>query len=48
MTAPGLVEHFFRHQYGKLVATLSRRVGVHNIEATEDAVQYALMTELDS
>jgi RNA polymerase sigma factor (sigma-70 family) len=43
-----LVEHFFRHEYGKLVATLSRRVGVHNIEAVEDAVQAALMTAVDS
>ena len=44
MTAPGLVEHFFRHEYGRLVAALSRRVGVQNIEAVEDAVQSALMT----
>ncbi len=48
MTAPGLVEHFFRHEYGKLVATLSRRVGVRNIEAIEDAVQSALMAALES
>ena len=43
-----LVEHFFRHEYGKLVATLSRRVGVQYIEAVEDAVQSALMTALQS
>jgi RNA polymerase sigma-70 factor (ECF subfamily) len=43
-----LVEHFFRHEYGKLVATLSRRVGVQNIEAIEDAAQSALMTALES
>ena len=48
MTTPGLVEHFFRHEYGKLVASLSRRVGVHNLEAVEDAVQSALMTALES
>lgn len=48
MTTPRLVEHFFRHEYGKLVATLSRRVGVQNIEAVEDAVQSALMTALES
>jgi RNA polymerase sigma-70 factor (ECF subfamily) len=48
LTTPRLVEHFFRHEYGKLVATLSRRVGVHNIEAVEDAVQSALMTALES
>ena len=46
MTTPRLVEHFFRHEYGKLVATLSRRIGVHNIEAVEDAVQSALMAAL--
>ncbi len=48
MTPPTLVEHFFRHEYGRLVAMLSRRVGVQNIEAVEDAVQSALMTALES
>lgn len=48
MTTPNLVEHFFRHEYGRLVAILSRRVGVHYIEAVEDAVQSALMTALES
>jgi RNA polymerase sigma-70 factor (ECF subfamily) len=47
MTA-GLVEHFFRHEYGKLVAVLSRRVGVQNMEVVEDAAQSALMTALES
>ncbi len=47
-TTPKLVEHFFRHEYGGLVATLSRRVGVQYIEAVEDAVQSALMTALES
>ena len=45
---PALVEHFFRHEYGRLVAMLSRRVGVQYIEAVEDAVQSALMTALES
>lgn len=48
MTTPTLVEHFFRHEYARLVAMLSRRVGVQNIEAVEDAVQSALMTALES
>jgi RNA polymerase sigma factor (sigma-70 family) len=48
LTAPGPVEHFFRHEYGRLVATLSRRVGVQHIEAVEDAVQSALMTGLET
>ena len=44
---PGLVEHFFRHEYGRLVAMLARRVGVQHLEVVEDAVQSALMTALD-
>jgi predicted RNA polymerase sigma factor len=48
LTTPKLVEHFFRHEYGRLVATLSRRVGVLYIEAVEDAVQSALMTALET
>src|SRR5437773_9968157 len=48
LTAPGLVEHFFRHEDGRLVATLSRRVGAQHVEAVEDAVQSALMTALDT
>ncbi len=48
MTAPVLVEHFFRHEYGKLVAVLSSRVGVQHIEAVEDAVQSSLMKALES
>src|SRR5258706_1421197 len=48
LTAPGVVEHFFRHEYSRLVATLSRRVGVHLVEDVEDAVQSALMTALET
>ena len=48
LTTPTLVEHFFRHEYGRLVATLSRRAGVQHIEAIEDAVQSALMTALET
>jgi len=48
LSTPRLVEHFFRHEYGRLVATLSRRVGVQHLEAVEDAVQSALMTALES
>jgi RNA polymerase sigma factor (sigma-70 family) len=43
-----LVEHYFRHEYGRLVAILVRRVGVQHIEAVEDAVQSALMAALES
>lgn len=43
-----LEQHFFRHQYGHLVAVLSRRVGTHHLELVEDAVQGALLTALES
>jgi len=48
LTPTGLVEHFFRHEYGRLVATLARRVGLPYIEAVEDAVQSALMVALEA
>ncbi len=48
MSASLLVDHFFRHEYGRLVATLSRQLGVQHLEAIEDAVQSALMAALDS
>lgn len=43
-----LAEHFFRHEYGRLVATLTRRVGEQHIETVEDAVQSAMMSALES
>lgn len=43
-----LVEHYFRHEYGRLVATLTRRVGAKHLEAIEDATQGALMQALES
>ncbi len=48
MNAPPLGAHFFRHEFGRLVATLARRVGVQHLEAVEDAVQSALMAALES
>ena len=39
LKTPGLVEHFFRHEYGRLVAMLARRVGRAALELVEDAVQ---------
>lgn len=48
MTTPKLVEHFFRHEYGRLVAMLSCRAGVQHIEAVEDAVQSALMAAFET
>lgn len=48
MSAFQLVQDFFRHEYGRTVATLTRRVGVHHIGAIEDAVQSALMAALET
>lgn len=45
---PALAPLFFRHEYGRLVAVLSRRVGVHHLELVEDSVQAALLAALES
>ena len=45
-TAEGLVEHFFRREYGRLVAVLARKVGVQHIELVEDALQGAFLSAL--
>lgn len=42
----GLVEHFFRHEYGRLVAQLVRKIGLRHLEIVEDAVQAALASAL--
>jgi RNA polymerase sigma-70 factor (ECF subfamily) len=41
-----VIEHCARHDYGRLVAVLTRRVGVRHIELVEDAVQSALVSAL--
>jgi RNA polymerase sigma factor (sigma-70 family) len=46
ITGPGLVEHFFRREYGRLVAVLTRKVGVRHIDLVEDAVQGAFLSAL--
>jgi RNA polymerase sigma factor (sigma-70 family) len=48
LTGTGVAEHFFRHEYGRLVALLCRRVGLRHLEAVEDAVQAALLAGLES
>src|SRR5216684_4117258 len=48
LAASGLVEQFFRREYGRLVAILTRKVGVRQVDLVEDAVQTALMTALTS
>jgi RNA polymerase sigma-70 factor (ECF subfamily) len=48
LVAPGLVEHFFRREYGRLVSVLTRTVGLRHFDFVEDAVQGALLTALTS
>ncbi|MEO6245531.1 MAG: sigma-70 family RNA polymerase sigma factor [Opitutaceae bacterium] len=42
----GLVEHFFRHETGRLHGALVRLVGVHNLALAEDVTQEALLRAL--
>jgi len=46
--AEEFVDGFFRHEAGRLVATLVRRFGAGRLEAIEDAVQAALQAALVS
>jgi len=46
ITGPGLVEHFFRREYGRLVAVLARKVGVRHLDLVENAVQGAFLGAL--
>jgi RNA polymerase sigma factor (sigma-70 family) len=43
-----LEDNFFRHEYGRLVSMLVRRVGVRHLAAVEDAVQAALLAAVES
>ena len=45
---PPFGAHFFRHEYGRLVAMLVRRVGSRHLEAIEDAVQSSLLAAVES
>lgn len=42
-----LAEHFFRNEYGKMVAVVARYLGAGQIEAAEDIVQETLLTAVD-
>ena len=48
MNTTDLGDDFFRHEYGRLVAMLSRRIGVEHVQDIEDAVQSALVAALSS
>lgn len=41
-----LVEHYFRHEYGRLVGLLTSQLGARNMELAEDVVQSALSRAL--
>jgi RNA polymerase sigma-70 factor (ECF subfamily) len=43
-----LVEHFFRHETGRLHGALIRLVGVHNLTLAEDVAQEAMLRALRS
>jgi RNA polymerase sigma-70 factor (ECF subfamily) len=47
MVAP-LVEHFFRHEAGRLVSVLTRIFGWRNFDLVEDMVQATLLEALES
>src|SRR5437660_11829528 len=43
-----LVEHFFRHEFGRLCAVLTRSLGVRRLDLVEDVVQSALVQALET
>lgn len=45
---PVVGDHFFRHEYGRLVAMFTRRLGPRYLSAIEDAVQSALLAAVES
>lgn len=42
-----LVDHFFRHESGRLTATLTRRFGTSRLQSIEESVQSALVRALE-
>lgn len=43
-----LVDHLFRHESGKMIAVLSRVLGLQNLETAQDIVQDTLMLAMSS
>lgn len=43
-----LVEHFFRHEAGRLIAVLTRIFGWRNFDLVEDMVQATLLDALQA
>src|SRR5215831_11975213 len=49
MTEPrALVDHFFRHEFGRLCAVLTRSLGVRRLDLVDDVVQAALVQALET
>jgi RNA polymerase sigma-70 factor (ECF subfamily) len=50
VTEPALAlpDHYFRHEFGRLVPVLSRRFGMQRLELCEDAVQTALLRAVET
>lgn len=42
-----LTEHFFRNEYGKIIAVITRYIGNHNIDTAEDIVQETLLKAVE-
>jgi RNA polymerase sigma-70 factor (ECF subfamily) len=43
-----LVDHFFRHEYGRIVSKLTRALGLKELEFAEDCVQTAMLRAVRS
>ena len=41
-----MVEHFFRHEAGKMISTLTRIFGIEHLNLAEDVVQETLARAL--
>ena len=42
------VDHLFRHESGKMVAVLSKLLGLQNLETSQDIVQDALLQAMST
>jgi RNA polymerase sigma factor (sigma-70 family) len=45
--SPADIDHLFRHEHGRMVATVTRIFGVHNLKLAEDVVQDAFCRALE-
>ena len=48
MNRAPLVEHFFRHEFGRLGAVLTRSLGVRRLDLVENVVQATLVQALET